>query len=129
MTIPSELKYTDTHEWVRTESDGTVSVGITNHAQEQLGDLVYVESPQVGRKFSKGEECGVIESVKAASDLYSPLSGEIVAVNEELADAPEKINESAYDAWMFRIRPDDLAELESLLDASGYGKIVEADSH
>ena len=129
MTIPSELKYTDTHEWVRTESDGTVSVGITNHAQEQLGDLVYVESPQVGRKFSKGEECGVIESVKAASDLYSPLSGEIVAVNEELADAPEKINESAYDAWMFRIRPDDLAELESLLDASGDGKIVEADSH
>ncbi len=129
MTIPSELKYTDTHEWVRSEPDGTVSVGITEHAQEQLGDLVFVESPQVGRKYSKGEECGVIESVKAASDLYSPLSGEVLAVNEELADAPEKINESAYDAWMFRIRPDDPAELEALLDASGYGKIVEADSH
>ncbi|HUU72289.1 MAG TPA: glycine cleavage system protein GcvH [Burkholderiales bacterium] len=129
MTIPSELKYTDTHEWVRTESDGTVSVGITHHAQEQLGDLVYVESPQVGRKFKKGEECGVIESVKAASDLYAPLSGEILAVNESLADAPEKINENAYDAWMFRIRPDDPAELEALLDASGYSKIVEAESH
>jgi glycine cleavage system H protein len=129
VTIPSELKYTDTHEWVRSEPDGTVSVGITDHAQEQLGDLVFVESPQVGRKYSKGEECGVIESVKAASDLYSPLSGEVLAVNEELADAPEKINEGAYDAWMFRIRPDDPAELEALLDASGYGKIVEADSH
>jgi len=114
---------------VRTESDGTVSVGITHHAQEQLGDLVYVESPQVGRKFKKGEECGVIESVKAASDLYAPLSGEILAVNESLADAPEKINENAYDAWMFRIRPDDPAELEALLDASGYSKIVEAESH
>ena len=129
MTIPAELKYTDTHEWVRVEPDGTVSVGITDHAQEQLGDLVYVESPQVGSKFSKGEECGVIESVKAASDLYSPLGGEVLAVNEELADAPEKINESAYDAWMFRIRPDDPAELDALLDAAGYGKIVEADSN
>lgn len=128
MSIPADLKYTDTHEWVRTEADGTVSVGITHHAQDLLGDLVYVENPQVGRKFRKGEECGVVESVKAASDIYAPLSGEILAVNEALADAPEKINESAYDAWMFRLRPDDAAELETLLDASGYGKLVESES-
>lgn len=128
MSIPADLKYTDTHEWVRTEADGSVSVGITHHAQDLLGDLVYVENPQVGRKFKKGEECGVVESVKAASDIYAPLSGEILAVNEALADAPEKINESAYEAWMFRLRPDDPAELEALLDASGYGKLVEAES-
>ncbi len=126
MSIPADLKYTDTHEWVRTEADGSVSVGITHHAQDLLGDLVYVENPQVGRTFKKGEECGVVESVKAASDIYAPLSGEILAVNEALADAPEKINESAYEAWMFRLRPDDPAELEALLDASGYGKLVES---
>jgi len=129
MSIPADLKYTDTHEWVRKETDGSVSVGITHHAQDLLGDLVYVENPQVGKKFKKGEECGVVESVKAASDIYAPLSGEILAVNEALADAPEKINESAYDAWMFRLRPDEPAELEALLDASGYGKLVEAESH
>ena len=129
MSIPTELKYTDTHEWVRKESDGTLSVGITHHAQDLLGDLVYVENPEVGRKVNKGEECGVVESVKAASDIYAPVSGEIVAANEELADAPEKINESAYDAWMFQLRPDKPEELESLLDASGYSKLVEAESH
>jgi glycine cleavage system H protein len=128
MSIPAELKYTDSHEWVRMESDGSVSVGITHHAQDQLGDLVYVENPQVGRKFKKGEECGVVESVKAASDIYAPLSGEIVEVNEALADAPEKINEGAYDAWMFRLRPDDAAELDALLDATAYGKFVETES-
>ncbi len=128
MSIPADLKYTDTHEWVRQETDGSVSVGITHHAQDLLGDLVYVENPQVGRKFKKGEECGVVESVKAASDIYAPLSGEIVAVNEALSDAPEKINESAYDAWMFRLRPDDASELEALLDASGYGKLVESEA-
>ena len=129
MSIPTELKYTDTHEWVRKESDGTFSVGITHHAQDLLGDLVYVENPEVGRNIKKGEECGVVESVKAASDIYAPVSGEVVAVNEELADAPEKINESAYDAWMFRLRPEKPEELESLLGASGYGKLVEAESH
>ena len=118
MSIPADLKYTDTHEWVRKEADGSVSVGITHHAQDLLGDLVYVENPQVGRKLKKGEECGVVESVKAASDIYAPLTGEVVAVNEELADAPEKINEGAYDAWMFRLRPDDPAALDALLDAS-----------
>lgn len=129
MSIPTEFKYTDTHEWVRKESDGMVSVGITHHAQELLGDLVYVENPEVGRQVNKGEECGVVESVKAASDIYAPVSGEVVAVNEELADAPEKINESAYDAWMFRLRPENPDELETLLDASGYGKLVESESH
>jgi glycine cleavage system H protein len=129
MSIPAELKYTDTHEWVRKEADGSVSVGITHHAQDLLGDLVYVENPQVGRKLKKGEECGVVESVKAASDIYAPLTGEVVAVNEELADAPEKINEGAYDAWMFRLRPDDPAALDALLDASGYAKLVEAEAH
>jgi len=129
MSIPTELKYTDTHEWVRKESDGTLSVGITHHAQDLLGDLVYVENPEVGRNVNQGEECGVVESVKAASDIFAPVSGEVVAVNEELADAPEKINESAYDAWMFRLRPDKPEELETLLDASGYGKLVESESH
>ena len=128
MSIPTELKYTDTHEWVRKESDGLVSVGITHHAQDLLGDLVYVENPEVGRKVKKNEECGVVESVKAASDIYAPVSGEVVAVNEELSDAPEKINESAYDAWMFRLRPDKPDELDTLLDASGYGKLVESEA-
>ena len=129
MSIPAELKYTDTHEWVRKEADGLVSVGITHHAQDLLGDLVFVENPQVGREVKKGEECGVVESVKAASDIYAPLTGEVVAINEELADAPEKINESAYDAWMFRLRPADPGELETLLDSSGYGKLVESEAH
>ena len=129
MSIPAELKYTNTHEWVRKESDGTLSVGITHHAQDLLGDLVYVENPEIGRNIKKGEECGVVESVKAASDIYAPVSGEVVAVNEELADAPEKINESAYDAWMFRLRPEKPEELESLLDGPGYGELVEAESH
>ncbi|MGH8630447.1 MAG: glycine cleavage system protein GcvH [Burkholderiales bacterium] len=125
MSIPSQLRYTDTHEWARLEPDGTVSIGITHHAQDLLGDLVFVENPQVGRKLRKGEECGVVESVKAASDIYSPISGEVVAVNSELESAPQKINEGAYDAWMFRIKPVDSAELATLLDAAGYRKIVE----
>lgn len=125
MSIPADLRYTDTHEWARLERDGTVSVGITHHAQDLLGDLVFVENPQVGRKLRKGEECGVVESVKAASDIYSPISGEVVAVNTELESAPQKINEGAYDAWMFRIRPGDSSELATLLDAAGYKKIVE----
>ncbi len=129
MSIPAELRYTDTHEWVRKETDGSFSVGITHHAQDMLGDLVYVENPQVGREVKKGEECGVVESVKAASDIYSPLTGKVVAVNEELVDAPEKINQGAYDAWMFRLQPDQPEELETLLDATGYGAIVESETH
>jgi glycine cleavage system H protein len=129
MNIPKNLKYTDSHEWVKQESDGTVTVGITFHAQDLLGDVVFVENPAPGRKVNKGEECGVIESVKAAADIYAPVSGEIVAANATLADAPQKINEDPYAAWMFRIRPDDKSEVASLLDASAYQKVTEADKH
>lgn len=129
MSIPADLKYAATHEWARKESDGTISVGITHHAQDLLGDMVYVENPQIGQKLTKGEECGVVESVKAASDIYAPVSGEVVAVNGELDDAPQKINEDAYKSWMFRLRPDNLAELDSLLDSADYEKIVEAEAH
>jgi glycine cleavage system H protein len=129
MNNPGNLKYTDSHEWVRQESDGTVTVGITDHAQQQLGDVVFVESPQTGRAVKKGEECGVIESVKAAADIYAPLSGEIVAVNSELSDAPEKINQDPYSAWMFRLRPSDAGEIAKLLDAAAYQKVAEADQH
>jgi len=129
MSIPANLKYTDSHEWARLETDGTVTVGITHHAQDLLGDLVFVENPAVGRKLKKGEECGVVESVKAASDIYAPISGEVVAVNGDLETAPEKINAGAYDAWMFRVKPSNAAELEALLDAAGYQKLVEAEAH
>lgn len=129
MTTPDNLKYTKSHEWVRQEADGTVTVGITFHAQDLLGDVVFVESPAPGRKVRQGEECGVIESVKAAADIYAPLSGEIVGANSELADAPEKINQDPYSAWMFRIKPDNAAELAGLLDAAAYRKIADADEH
>ena len=129
MSIPADLRYSDSHEWARLESDGNVSIGITHHAQELLGDLVFVENPAVGRTLNKGEECGVVESVKAASDIYAPISGEVVAVNPELETAPEKINEGAYQAWMFRIKPADKSELEALLDAAAYRKLVESEAH
>ena len=124
MNTPDNRKYTESHEWVKQEDDGTVSVGITFHAQDQLGDVVFVENPAPGRTVKKGEECGVIESVKAAADIYAPISGEIVAANEELAEAPEKINKDPYGAWMFRIKPSDSAELGNLLDAAAYEKSV-----
>lgn len=129
MNTPDDLKYTDTHEWVKAEADGTVLVGITFHAQAQLGDVVFVETPAPGRKVKKDEECGVIESVKAAADIYAPLSGEIVAANAELADAPEHINKDPYAAWMFRLRLDDPGELAGLLDAGAYEKFAAADKH
>ena len=122
MKLPQELRYTESHEWARKEPDGTVSVGITDHAQEQLGDIVFVEAPQAGRKVAKGESIGVVESVKAASDIYAPIAGEIVSTNAELADSPEKVNEDAFAAWMFRIKPADPADLDKLLDADGYRK-------
>jgi glycine cleavage system H protein len=122
MKLPQDLRYTASHEWTRREADGTVSVGITDHAQEQLGDIVFVEAPQPGRKVKAGEAVGVVESVKAASDIYAPVSGEVVAANAELSSAPEKVNADAFAAWMYRIRPDDPAELEKLLDAAGYEK-------
>ena len=126
---PDNLKYTDSHEWVKAEADGTYSVGITFHAQDMLGDIVFVENPQPGRKVKKGEECGVVESVKAAADIYSPLTGEIVAANPELADAPQKVNEEPYSAWLFKIKPADPGELANLLDSAAYEKVAAADKH
>jgi glycine cleavage system H protein len=120
MNIPANLKYTPSHEWVRTEADGTVSVGITDHAQAALGDLVYLELPDVGRKLAAAEACAVVESVKAASDVYAPVAGEVVAVNTPVTDAPEQVNQDAYAAWLFRIKPADAAGLGRLLDARAY---------
>ena len=122
MKLPKELRYTSSHEWVRRETDGSVSVGITDHAQEQLGDIVFVEAPQPGRKVAAGESVGVVESVKAASDIYAPVAGEIVAANADLGGSPEKVNEDAFAAWMFRIKPANAADLDKLLDAAAYEK-------
>lgn len=127
MSTPEQLKYSATHQWLRRESDGLVSVGITHHAQEQLGDVVFVENPMPGRKLKQGEACGVVESVKAASDVYSPISGEVVAANAALSDTPEQVNEDPYAAWMFRLKPDDATEIDGLLDAAAYQKIAEAE--
>jgi glycine cleavage system H protein len=129
MKTPDDLKYTDSHEWVKQEPDGTVTIGITFHAQDMLGDVVFVENPALGRQVKKGEECGVIESVKAAADIYAPVSGEIVAANGELTDAPGKINEDPYAAWMFRIKLDDPGELAALLNAAAYDKVAATDKH
>jgi len=129
MTTPKNLKYTKSHEWVKTETDGTVTVGITFHAQEQLGDVVFVQNPEVGRKLKQGEECAVIESVKAAADLYAPVSGEVIAVNQQVSDTPESVNKDPYAAWMFRLKPSAPAELEGLLDAAGYEKVAAEDKH
>jgi glycine cleavage system H protein len=127
MTTPDNLKYTASHEWVRAESDGTVTIGITFHAQEMLGDIVFVETPAVGRKVAQGEECGVVESVKAAADIYAPVRGEIVAANAELGDAPEQVNQDPYAAWMFRVKPSEPGELRELLDAAAYQKLADAE--
>lgn len=128
--IPKELKYTKSHEWVRQEDDGTVTVGITDHAQELLGDLVFVEPPEVGRQVNAGEECAVVESVKAASDVYSPVSGEVVASNEALEGTPELINQSPYgEGWLMRIKPADAGALDQLLGADAYqSDVVDAES-
>ena len=126
MNVPKELRYTASHEWARRESDGTVSVGITDHAQEQLGDIVFVEAPQAGRKVNAGESVGVVESVKAASDIYAPIAGEVVATNADLASSPENVNQDAYGAWMYRIKPANPADLDKLLDAAAYEKAASA---
>lgn len=122
MNLPAELRYSKTHEWARLEADGTVSVGITDHAQERLGDMVFVELPDIGRQLTAGTACAVVESVKAAADIYAPVSGEVVAANAALLDAPQSINENAYGAWLFRIKPDDPSELGSLHDARAYAE-------
>ena len=126
MKLPQDLRYTASHEWIRRESDGTVSVGITDHAQEQLGDIVFVEAPAVGRQVKAGESIGVVESVKAASDIYAPIAGEIVAANAALGDTPEKVNEDAFAAWMFRIKPANPGDVDKLLDAAAYEKAAAA---
>jgi len=125
--IPENLKYAKTHEWAKTEADGTVTVGITFHAQEQLGDVVFVQPPDVGRKVKQGEACAVIESVKAASDIHAPVSGEIIAANPDLADKPELVNQRPYEAWMFRIKPRVPGELDALLDSAAYQKFAESE--
>lgn len=123
--MPAELKYAASHEWVRVEGDVAV-IGITDHAQDALGDLVYVELPEVGDKVAAGDEAGVVESVKAASDIYAPVSGEVIAINEALGDAPETINTDPYhDGWMYKIRMSDPAELEDLLSADSYAQVAE----
>ncbi len=129
MSIPADLKYTKSHEWVRVEGDGTVSIGITDHAQDLLGDMVFVETPAVGRTLSKGEECAVVESVKAASDVYAPIDGEVVASNDEVESSPEKINQDPYGAWMFRIKPANPADINALLDAASYEAHVASEAH
>ncbi|SEK55894.1 glycine cleavage system H protein [Atopomonas hussainii] len=123
--IPAELRYVESHEWLRLEADGTITVGITDHAQEALGDVVFVELPDVGAELEAGQEAGVVESVKAASDIYAPIAGEIVAVNEDLVDAPESVNSEPYDAWFFRIKPSNPDDYNELLDADGYREICE----
>jgi len=125
---PSELKYATSHEWVRNEGDGTVTVGITEHAQDLLGDMVFVELPDVDDDVSVGDDICVAESVKAASDIYAPVSGKVVAVNEDLEDSPELVNSDAFgDGWLFQIKMDDASELENLLDAEGYKNSIDED--
>ncbi|MBT0960677.1 glycine cleavage system protein GcvH [Denitromonas iodatirespirans] len=127
MNIPAELKYTKSHEWIRREDDGTVTIGITDHAQEALGDIVFLDLPEAGRIVAAGEECAVVESVKAASDIYAPVAGEIVAANEAALDAPEAVNADAYANWLFKIKPANLADVDGLLDAAAYAEIAADD--
>lgn len=129
MSNPSNLKYTASHEWVKIEADGSITIGITQHAQELLGDMVFVESPTTGRKLKAKEECAVVESVKAAADVYAPVSGEVTATNSDLDSAPENINSDPYGAWIFKMKPDNVADVAALLDAAGYQAIVDSEAH
>ena len=118
--IPADLRFAESHEWARLEADGTVTVGISDHAQEALGDVVFVELAEVGAQFDAAGQAGVVESVKAASDIYAPVAGEVIAVNEELSGSPELLNSDPYGAWIFKLKPSNPADLEKLLDAAGY---------
>ena len=124
MNVPADLKYADSHEWLRAEADGTITIGITDHAQAALGDLVFIELPAVGRALKAGEACAVVESVKAASDVYAPLAGDVVAVNADLTGTPEALNEDPYGAWLFRLKPTDPGALAAMLDATAYEKLI-----
>ena len=128
--IPKDLKYTKSHEWVKPNADGSVTVGITHHAQDLMGDMVFVDLPAAGTQVTSGKECGVVESVKAASDVYAPVSGEIVEANGALADSPETVNKDCYGAgWMFRLKPANKAEVDALLDAKAYEALVASEKH
>ena len=129
MNTPANLKYTKSHEWARLTDDGLVEVGITDHAQEALGDIVFLDLPEAGCIVKAGEEIAVVESVKAASDIYAPIAGEIVAANSAAADAPESVNTDAYTAWLFKIRPANAADLDQLLDAAAYAGVVDSEAH
>ncbi|MFJ1793235.1 glycine cleavage system protein GcvH [Kitasatospora griseola] len=122
--IPADLRFAESHEWARLESDGTVAVGISDHAQKALGDVVFVELTEVGKVFEVGNPAGVVESVKAASEIYAPIGGTVVAVNEELNESPELINDEPYGAWIFKLKPSDKAEFKNLLDAAGYKAVI-----
>ncbi|MFZ6730928.1 glycine cleavage system protein GcvH [Undibacterium sp. Ji42W] len=124
MNVPADLKYTTSHEWVRTEADGTITVGITEFAQDALGDIVFVDLPKVGTALEAGKDCAVVESVKAAGDIYAPVTGEVVAINEELADAPEAINADAFAAWLFKLKPANIADVDALMNAEAYSKNI-----
>jgi glycine cleavage system H protein len=129
MSNPTNLKYTATHEWVKLEADGSVSVGITDHAQELLGDMVFVECPAAGRTLKANEECAVVESVKAAADVYAPFAGTVTAANADLDGAPQKLNEDPYGAWIFRMKPANAADLDQLMDAGAYQAHVDSEAH
>jgi len=129
MSFPNNLKYTASHEWVKTEADGSLTVGITEHAQELLGDMVFVEAPTAGRKLKAKEECAVVESVKAAADVYAPVSGTVIAANSDLDGAPEKINSDPYGAWIFKMKPDNAADVAALFDATAYQAVVDSEAH
>ena len=120
MNVPADLRYTASHEWIRTESDGTLTIGITDHAQDALGDLVFIELPAVGRTLAAGESCAVVESVKAASDIYAPVAGSVIAQNETVVAAPENVNADAYSNWLFKMKPANAGDVAKLLDAAGY---------
>lgn len=128
--IPKDLKYTKSHEWVKPNADGSVTVGITHHAQDLMGDMVFVDLPTAGTKVTSGKECGVVESVKAASDVYAPVSGEVVEANAALSDSPETVNKDPYGSgWMFRLKPANKAEVDALLDAKAYEALVASEKH
>jgi glycine cleavage system H protein len=127
VNIPAHLRYTSSHEWIRKEADGMLTIGITDHAQAALGDLVFIELPKPGRALAAGEACAVVESVKAASDVYAPVAGTVTAVNDEVAKAPENVNTDAYGAWLFRLQPEQATAVDALLDARGYQSVIAED--
>ena len=128
--IPVDLKYTKSHEWARSNEDGSLTIGISDNAQDQLGDMVFIEAPDIGQTVAAEEACAVVESVKAASDVYSPVAGEIIAVNEKLADSPETVNQDPYgEGWIFRLKPADAGSVDALLDAEAYQALIESEAH